>query len=413
MRKVPRHRLAVNKQPDERKIGKMQTTGTSFELGAQAGRPHCKTGRRDFLKLGAGAAAGMAVGGCATAAARAARGPVAPEGDIRAFFVNLGHNMWCDWYPEEIDTSKIKHGLPDATLRCRDDIWRRVTDRVVAKGLNQLVIDVGEGVVYPRRPELAIRGSWSAERLAAEVDRLHGLGLEVIPKLNFSTTHSGWMKQYRRMVGTPEYYRVCEDCLRDVSEIFGSPRLIHIGCDEEDGEWHVMRSKSRQYVVVRRGEVWKHDFLHLVRTVEGLGARAWAWSDYGWEEPAFLDWCPKSVLLSNWYYDESHGGFDPKTNTTSDHKRLIQFWQLEEAGFDQVPCGTNWVGWARQKEGVGADDVIGKLVQTCRSCISPAHLKGFLMAPWAACDTEKNGAKLARGVDLFADALSGKIPNVG
>ena len=74
------------------------------------------------------------------------------------------------------------------------------------------------------------------------------------------------MKHYRRMVGTPAYYRVCEDCLRDVSEIFGSPRLIHIGCDEEDGVWHVMQSKKRQYVVVRRGEVWKHDFLHLVRT---------------------------------------------------------------------------------------------------------------------------------------------------
>ena len=76
-------------------------------------------------------------------------------------------------------------------------------------------------------------------------------------------------------------------------------------------------------------------------------------------------------------------------------------------------CGTNWVGWARQKEGVGADDVIGKLVQTCRSCISPAHLKGFLMAPWVACDTEENCAKLERGVDLFADALVGKIPSIG
>ena len=41
-----------------------------------------------------------------------------------------------------------------------------------------------------------------------------------------------------------------------------------------------------------------------------------------------MDWCPKSVLLSNWYYDESHGGFDPKTNKTADHKRLLQFWQL-------------------------------------------------------------------------------------
>ena len=369
--------------------------------------------RRDFLKLGAGAAVGATVTDGLSATAKAAKGPVAPEGDIRAFLVHLGHNMWCDWYPEGFDVSGCRESLPDATLRCRDEIWRRAVDYAASKGVNQIVVDVGEGLAYPRRPELAIAGSWSSEKLAAEVGRLHGLGVEVVPKLNFSTTHNGWLKHYRRMVGTPEYYRVCEDCLRDVSEVFGSPRLIHIGCDEEDGEWHVMHSKSRKYVVVRRDEVWKQDFLRLVRTVEGLGARTWAWSDYGWDNPDFLKWCPKGVLLSNWYYDECHGGFDPKTNKTRDHQRLIQFWQLEEAGFDQVPCGTNWVGWARAKKNVSADDVIGKLVQTCRGCISPAHLKGFLMAPWAACDTEANCAKQERGVDLFADALVGKVAGIG
>ena len=35
------------------------------------------------------------------------------------------------------------------------------------------------------------------------------------------------------------------------------------------------------------------------------------------------------------------------------------------------------------------------------------------MAPWAACDTEKNCAKQERGIDLFADALAGKIADIG
>ena len=349
-------------------------------------------------------AAGAWATGCRTATC-ASRGPVPTEGDIRSLYLGLGNNMWCDWYPEGFDTSDIAQGLPDRKLRCRDDIWRRATNYAAAKGINQILIDVGEGLVFPRRPELAIEGSWSAEKLAAEVDRLHGMGLEVIPKLNFSTTHNGWLKQYRRRVGSPEYYRVCEDVLTDVSEVFGSPRYIHIGCDEEDGEWHVMRSKSRQYVVVRRGEVWKHDFLHLVRTVEGLGARAWAWSDYGWDNPSFLKWCPKSVLLSNWFYDECHGGFDPKTNTTADLKRLRQFWQLEEAGFDQVPCGTNWVGWKRKELGISASDVIGKLVKTCRKAVSARHLKGFLMAPWPyGCKDEKALSTITDAIDLFAAA---------
>ena len=91
--------------------------------------------RREFLKMGAGAAVGSALAGCMTA--KAGKGPAAPEGDIRAFLVHLGHNMWCDWYPEGFDTSKIPDGLPDRELICRDDIWRRVVDHVAAKGLRQ------------------------------------------------------------------------------------------------------------------------------------------------------------------------------------------------------------------------------------------------------------------------------------
>lgn len=359
--------------------------------------------RREFI---GGSVALATLSGCrGVGGIMADRGPVAKDGDIRSVLLHLGHNMWCDWYPDGFDTSAIEKGLPDRKLRCRDDLWRIATDHIAAKGMNQVVIDVGEGLVFPRRPELAIEGSWSAEKLADEIGRLHGLGLEVIPKLNFSTTHNGWMKHYRRMVGTSEYYRVCEDVLKDVSEVFGRPRFIHIGCDEEDGEWHVMRSTTRKYVLVRRDDVWKYDFLHLVKTCEKLGARAWAWSDYGWIKPDFMKWCPKSVLLSNWYYDEEYGGFDLATNTTSDKVRLQQFWQLEEAGYDQVPCGTNWVGWKRKEKGVGADDVIGKLVRLGREVISKEHLKGFMMAPWAPCDTQENVDFIKRGTDLFAAAF--------
>lgn len=359
--------------------------------------------RRDFIKT-AGMAAGAALAGCASAPR--ASSPVPPDGGIRSVLLHLGYNMWCDWYPEDFDMSKISNGLPDKKLRCDDGIWRAATGHMVKKGMNQLVVDVGEGLVYPSHPELAIEGSWSPEKLAGEVDRLRSLGLEVIPKLNFSTTHSGWMKHYRRMVSTPQYYRLCEDLLGDLNEIFGRPRYIHIGCDEEDAAWHLLHSKSRLYVLARRGEMWKYDFLHLVNTIEGLGARAWAWSDYGWDHPDFIEWCPKSVLLSNWYYDEGLGGFDLANNAVAeDKKRLSQYSQLEAAGYDQVPCGTNWVGWKRKKTNVGADDVIGSLVKYGRKTISAKHLKGFMMAPWKPCSNAEDLAFINRGVDLFAAAV--------
>ena len=166
----------------------------------------------------------------------------------------------------------------------------------------------------------------------------------------------------------------------------------------------------RLYACVRRGEVWKQDLLHLIRTSEDRGMRPWMWSDFGWDNPDFYAWCPKSVIMQNWYYDERNAGFDPKVNPTQSHiNRLLGYWNLEEAGFDQVPCGTNWVSGKRRQEGAGAEDVIGRLVKLGREVISPAHLKGFMMASWDPCETADNLAFINRGTDLFADALEGCI----
>ena len=361
------------------------------------------TSRRDFVASAALVAAGIA-------SKTSLAGFTAP-GEIKALLLHLGHNMWCDWFPEGFDLKAAMAGipegrtpLPDTQLRSRDDLWRKATGHAAAKGLNMIVIDIGEGLVYPSHPELAIKGSWTPEKLRAEIARLNALGLEVIPKLNFSTTHNGWLKQYRRMLSTPTYYKVCEDLIADVADIFGHPRFLHIGYDEETAS-HQDASGRCLLVTVRKGEFWMHDFLHIVRTVEKNGMRPWAWSDYGWDHPEFYERCPKSVLMSNWYYDECYGGFELAENKTWDNKRLKGFYDLEKAGFEQVPCGTNWAGWKRAKLKVGADDVMRKLVKLCRRDISPKNLKGFMMAPWASCDTEANTQKQINGIDLLVEAL--------
>ncbi len=332
------------------------------------------------------------------------------DGGIKALLLHLGHNMWCDYLPEDMDNSLLDAGLPagkgvpDTVLRSKDELWNRAIDHMVDQKMNMLVIDLGEGLVYPSHPELAIEGSWTPEKMQSEIKRLKALGIEAIPKLNFSTTHNGWLKHYRRMVSTREYYRVCEDVIQDTGEIFGTPRFFHIGYDEETTS-HQEGSGYVRFICIRNRELWKHDFLHIVGAVEKCGMRAWAWSDYGWDHEDFYEWCPKSVLMSNWYYDESNGGFELAENHTSDHKRLKGFYELEKAGFEQVPCGTNWTGWARKKANIGADDVIGRLVGVCRRDLNPMLLKGFMMAPWASCDTEEHLAYINHGTDLFAEAL--------
>lgn len=364
--------------------------------------------RRTFL----GGAAAFAAAGCAATGSKVP-GYVA-TGEIKAFLLHLGHNMWCDWFPEDMDLSRLKaefkakggNPFPDTELRSKDGYWRMVTDRIATKGLNMLVIDIGEGLVFPSHPELAIKGSWTPDKIRDEIRRLNAQGIEVIPKLNFSTSHNGWLKHYRRMLSTPTYYRVCEDLIRDVAEIFGNPRFMHIGFDEETAR-HQDNSKRCLYVSVRKGEFWWHDFLHIVRTCEKNSMRAWAWSDFGWHHPEYYTRCPKSVLQSNWYYDEVCEGFElSQMPAKAECRCIVQgFYDLDKAGFEQVPCGTNWVGWKRRHRKLNGDDVIGRLINVCRRDISKKNLKGFMMAPWASCDTKEHMEFNLKGVDLFTEAL--------
>ena len=187
--------------------------------------------RRKFLKCSASAAvAGFA--GCAT---RRAVPRWTGTDKIKALLLHLGHNMWCEWLPDDVQpVAEIKPDRrPDLKLRNDDALWERVTGHAAERGLNMIVIDVGEGLEYPSHPELAIEGSWSPDRLRAEVVRLRGMGIEAIPKLNFSATHDGWLKHYHRMLTLPKYYEVARDIIRDVAEVFDTPRFFHLGFDEE------------------------------------------------------------------------------------------------------------------------------------------------------------------------------------
>ena len=305
--------------------------------------------------------------------------------EMRGMFLQLGNNMWRDVGFSAADDADCAQDY----LRFDEDVWKRLTDRMVEKGFNAVVIDLGEGCAYPSHPELAVKGSWSVEKMRKELARLRGIGIEPIPKLNFSTCHDAWLKEYGRMVSTPEYYRVCADVIRDVFEIFDKPRLLHLGYDEEN----FGNQRKYAHAVVRQGELWWHDFNFFVSTVEKLGMRPWIWSDKIWHgKDEFLSRMPKSVMQSNWYYRQ---WFDFETIPKERRVHLESFLTLEKAGFDQIPCGSNWA----------CDENIAGLVRFCRKNIAPERLHGFLMTTWGptlpSCE-----AKLAKGIDLAAAAMS-------
>lgn len=310
---------------------------------------------------------------------------------IWSILLHLGYRMWGD-------DNSLKP-MPD-TLAFDYDVWKEATERMAEIGMNLAVVDVGEGIVLPSHPELAVKGSWEPERMRGEVERLKKMGIEAIPKLNFATCHDAWLGEVQHMVSTPEYYKTCADVIKDVAEIFGHPRLFHIGMDEESD---MGIQKRKDYIVKRQGALYWHDVKFLEGEVKRHGARAWMFADESWfNRESFYANCPKSILLSNWYYGRSFRIVEAKWHPP----RMQAYADLDAAGFDQVPCATNWYpDFLYAKKGIRANDVNFPLtVAHCRGAIDPRRLKGFMMTPWSRT-VKRNREHILHAIDLVGQSM--------
>ena len=340
--------------------------------------------RRDFISSAAGA---LALGACPGSAFAAAK----PEPKfIWSYLVHFGVNSWKDVPLETQDPNMPEKWL---TRCCADHVrfdepsWQRLSAGLAKAGCNQIIIDLAEIVVYPSHPELAVKGSWSVERLRKELDRLRGMGFEVIPKMNFSACHDTWLKDYHRMVSTKKYYQVCEDLIKDAAEIFDHPRFFHLGYDEETAS----HQAKHLFAVCRQGELWWHDFLWFAKVTEKTGCRPWIWSDYIWNhKEEFLNRMPKSVLQSNWYYGAK---FNPAE--MGDRGKYVAAYEwLDKAGFEQVPTGSNF----------SCDTNFAGTVKFCDEKCHKELLKGYMMAPWTrtfAIHEEKSNEAIAQMAEVI------------
>ena len=320
--------------------------------------------RRTFLGVGA-----TALAGCVAPK----NVPVArpePEfmwGNLLHFGLNIQSDIpVAKWGKYKGDDLKLMTAAD--YVRFDEGVFDRLTDRMAAKGMNTIVIDLEEALYYPSHPELAVKGTWSVERFRKKLEQLRAKGLEPIPKLNFSTAHDVWLKEYHRMVSTPKYYQVVADVIADVIDTFDKPRFFHIGFDEETHNHHRRHSIS----IVRQGDLWWNDFLYIVKQVEKKGVRAWCWSDKMWHaKKEFLNRMPKSVLQSNWYYGRNFDLNQP-IREGRECNAPNAYVELEKAGFDQIPTPSNW----------NNDACVSETVSFAKRHISPTRLKGYLSAPW-------------------------------
>jgi len=349
--------------------------------------------RREFLTSSAAFAAWLGLDGSAWAGM--------PKDFHWAYMVQFGMNMWGDLAVTPSRTGNMTKHLtddefakyvPEELKTCNEvcfdeEVWREVSARLRTNGCNELVIDLGGFVVYPSHPELALKGSWSPERLQTELRRLRAMGFKVVPKLNFSTCHDAWLKEYARMVSTQKYYQVAADVIRDACEIFEHPEYVHLGMDEEDILSYQARNTS--LLRMRQGDLWWHDFNYLVGEVEKQGARAWVWSDYlrRHKLEEFLAKMPKSVVQSPWtYWAKEPSLEDP----------LIKIFDtLATNGYDVIPCGSNCYG---------VKENFPEMAKFCQKQLPAEHFKGMIFAPWMA-NIPAWRRLLNEGADIFGQAV--------
>jgi len=359
------------------------------------------------------AGAGCLAAGCVSSTAT--RAPALAGDFVWGALLHLGSNMWRDWipgerYPQsaEEEAKLVKEGkleFKSSRLYATRDYfstdwasWRKQVDCIRQNGLNTVFIDVGEAYAYPSHPELHVRGSLGFDEMQKVLADIRALGLEPVPKLNFSTGHDQWLREYHYMTSSPAYYRVVSDVIRDTCEVFGFPRYFHLGFDEEI----FAACGRRQLCVMRQGDIWWKDFLFCVGEVERHGARAMLWSDKicaGREE--FFKRMPKTVLQVPWYYgkDFSEKGLTWKPEFEKSQKWDIQnnlapaLVELANAGYDLMPCTSNW----------STDQAADAMLGFCKKRIDPARIKGFFTAPWRK-PVPADDQKTFDGIRLFAEA---------
>lgn len=340
--------------------------------------------RKDFLG-----------GAAALAATGAMSGGQSRKDKIWCMYQQLGWHFWATPFPLDENGHFCGESTPIS-----DDYWQQHIAKCKEIGCNMMCVDVGEGLVYPSHPELALKGSRSPEWMHARIRELNAAGIEVIPSLNFSMAHDAWLGWYSRMVSTPTYYQVCRDLIRDVWDVFNHPRFINFGMDEETPD--VGDDPKRPLCAFRQGDLLWHDIDFYTREVEKVGARPWMWSDLEWWYPdAYVKHVSKEVVQSNWYYEEI---FKLEGAVKPFKQYLGAYLHLEEAGYDQIPGCSNWMSNRMRKIMKRNDVNIPGTFKFCSEHIADERLLGINCMAWGDAG-ESGNREWLDAADLFGKSI--------
>jgi len=205
--------------------------------------------------------------------------------------------------------------LDPARLMDRKERYTELLPRLASWGYNVLHFhitdDEGCRMVFPRRPELASPGAFTAEEMKALVERARDLGIEVIPEIE-ALGHTRYITQHEKYTDLaepvprggfnaicpthPETRAVIGDLLADAADIFTAD-TIHVGLDEvRFGECPRCGPRASEDRFVGHA-LWIHE------TVRALGKRSAMWGDHMLTSERIADAMPRDVLVFDWHYE--------------------------------------------------------------------------------------------------------------
>ena len=247
--------------------------------------------------------------------------------------------------------------------------WDAVIAGLPQYGVNTVVIDVGDAIQYDSHPEISAPDAWSKDFMRQKLQQIRDLGMEPLPKLNFSAAHDAWLKEYGRMLSTSIYYQVCADLIKEVCEVFDNPRLFHLGLDEEMEYYQ----KDYDMTVIRQGKLWEDDVLFLCEECRKNGARPWFWGSFGakYHTEFMRNELPKDVLMSGGWYSSLQPP-EKRTTRPQDYVGPDALELFNESGFEQLVMVSTW--------GFKASTL--QTMRFVRDRMDEERILGYFTAPW-------------------------------
>lgn len=247
-----------------------------------------------------------------------------------AMMLHLGYNEWHD------RDSSFKGNDEDQIYRdflyFDESAYQEIVDFLPAQGMNTIVIDIAEGLCLDSHPELAVKGSFSKQKLYDEIKSLREKGFQVIPKMDFSAAHDAWLGVYHQMVGSKVYESLVRDILEEVCELFDYPEYFHLGMGEETPGTQM----GYGHCIERHSNLFWREMYQMWDVLQSHDVRPWISSEYYHRYPkVFLQKVSHEVLISLEYSTRIFPEDPLGIRATSQQQKIFE--ELCNSGYDFIP----------------------------------------------------------------------------